>query len=534
MVISAKRAAIFMRRSIEDKINEKLSLSYQEKMCRDKAHELGYEIVEVITEEVSAYNVSIQDRPKLQYLLNAAMDGDIDALICWQKSRLVRSLEDIVIVSEVFNKSNCEVVFADPSELPMGKGGDIDILMNIMSTWRDEAEVAKLRSRIKSHLRQRAKDGKYVGGIFTGYQWNKHTKRMEFVPEEIDIVKRIFDLYLYEGLSVKQIAQNLNEQGYKTKKMKKFLPYSISKILKSKIYTGYYRWGFTTSKRRAAPIPSEGFETKVDWVDPIITLEDWNKVQGIMISRSGKKRGSKNNIIPKSSFLLSDKVYCGHCGKKMFGRNGCTTYKRKDGTQRVTEHYRYFCNDTSPHPHSKRVDSKMLDSLVFKHLALEIRKIDKDSLFLEGKKELEFVTKHLYDEIKESQSKIEKISTAIENLLINIEKTTDVDLVKIYGDRIKEKKLDAAEYKEKIRVIQKKLKTIDVDKKDLEDFLDYFSSIDGYNDFSQERKRLYIENLVEKVEFNGREATVTLRWNLKDKFTFENFANIDYNFEISI
>ncbi|MEH7276534.1 recombinase family protein, partial [Neobacillus vireti] len=532
MVISAKRAAIFMRRSIEDKVNEKVSLSYQEKMCRDKAQELGYEIVEVVTEEVSAYNVSIQDRPKLQYLLNAAMDGDIEAVVCWQKSRLVRSLEDIIVVTEVFNKSNCEVVFADPGELPMGKGGDIDILMSIISTWRDEAEVAKLRSRIKSHLRQRAKDGKYVGGTFTGYEWNKHTKRMDFVPGEIEMVKEIFHLYLYEGLTVKQIAQLLNEQGYKTKKMKIFKPYSVVSILKTKIYSGYYRWGFSTSKRRSASIAAEGYENKVNWVEPIISLEDWNKVQEIMISRSGKKRGSKNNIIPKSSFLLSDKVFCGLCGKKMFGRNGCTTYKKKDGTKKETQHYRYICNDTSPHPYSKRVDSKLLDFFVFQHLAMEIKNLDKETLFKDAKNELKTVTKLLQDEMKESQRKIEKIGNAIENLLINIEKTTDVDLVKIYGDRIKEKKIDAAEYKEKIRVIEKKLKTIQVDNRDLEEFLDYFSSIDGYNEFTQEKKRLYIDNLVEKVVVNGHVATVTLRWNLKDKSSFENLANIDYHFDL--
>ena len=60
--------------------------------------------------------------------------------------------------------------------------------------------------------------------------------------------------------------------------------------------------GFTTSVRRGKPEEAEGFDAKVDWIEPIITLEEWNKVQEIMVSRSGIKRGQKCRTFTISSF----------------------------------------------------------------------------------------------------------------------------------------------------------------------------------------------------------------------------------------
>lgn len=59
--------------------------------------------------------------------------------------------------------------------------------------------MKQLRIRVKEHLRERARDGRYVGGTYTGYQWDTMRKRMVEVPEEMEVVKLIFQHYLYEG-----------------------------------------------------------------------------------------------------------------------------------------------------------------------------------------------------------------------------------------------------------------------------------------------------------------------------------------------
>lgn len=530
-----KRAALLIRRSIEER-DERESLSYQKEMCLKKAESEGLDVIETTVEEKSAYNLSIEKRPALQKILNMMMDNKIDYLICWQKSRLIRDVGDEAIITALLIETGCQVLFADSSELPMDTQEDNDVnrLLHMIKTWSDQAEVAKLRARIKQHLRTRASLGKYVGGTYTGYEWNKHSKQMVQIPGEIDIVKRIFHLYLYKGYSAKQIAQLLNEEGMKTKKQKKFYPYTIVSILQSKIYCGYYRWGYTTSKRRAAPEKVEGYEHHVDWIKPIITLEEWNRVQNIMISRSGKKRGESNNQIPKSSFLLSGKIYCGFCGNKMHGRNGTTIYTRKDGRKTVSEYFRYVCNSLNPHPVPKRVDSQKLDYQIFVSLVQEVKKLDRNALLETVQSELDNVFSELVNEKKGYQVQIEKHQKAIENLLINVEKTTDLDLLTIYGDRIKAKKNEVGDYRKKVRFIEGRLKKVEINQKDLEEFLVYLGTIEQFETFNQERKKLYMDNLVDQVLLNGDNVEVKLKWDLIDQTLNEVVTSINMDVNLKI
>lgn len=531
---SRKRAAILTRRSVEDK-QETASIEFQKSMCQKKADELGYKVVIVEVEEKSAYNLPIEKRNGLQTILNMVMDNELEAVICWQKSRLVRDVGDEAIISSIFEKSECEVVFADPNEISMGKGsGDVQRLLNIIKTWSDEAEVAKLRSRIKQHLRERASQGKYVGGTYSGYQWNKQTKYLEQVPGEIEVVKKIYKLYMYEGLSSKQIAAFLNNEGFKTKKGKKFKAYSIVRILQCKIYCGYYRWGYTTSKRRASPELAEGYDTKVEWVDGIITLEEWNDVQNIMISRSGKKRGQQNRSIPKSSFLLSNLLYCGYCNSKMYGRNGTKKYRRKDGSEGCTEHFKYYCNSPNSHTVPKRIDSKMLDKVVLEQIAHQIKRLDMNALFDDVQTELADIKNSLQTEKKGIERRIEKNKKAVENLLINLEKSIDTEMLRLLSDRIKSKKECTEQYLDKVREIEKKIKYLGVNKKDLQEFINYLSTVNNHHNFTQEKKKMYIERLVDKVIVSGDEVEVYLKWDILGKSPVDEESNVNIDLQFNL
>lgn len=530
-----KRAALLIRRSLEDR-NEKESIEFQKEMCIQKAENEDLKIVEIIVEEKSAYNLRIDQRPGLQKILDMMTDNEIDYVVCWQKSRLIRDLDDEIIFTTVLRKTGCQVVFADPSELPIDtqEENDVNRLLHLIKTWSDQTEVAKLRTRVKQHLRTRASLGNYIGGTYTGYVWNTHTKKLEQIPGEIDVVKKIFHMYLYNGYSVKQIANQLNEEGFRTKKQKKFWPSTVVSILQSKIYCGYYRWGFTTSKRRAAPVRADGYDQKVDWVEPIVTLDEWNRVQNLMISRSAKKRGSSNRKIPKSSFLLSGIVFCGVCGNKMHGRNGTSVYKRKDGTEKQSEYFRYFCNSTDPHPVPKRIDAKMLDQNIFLALVREIKTLDREALFDIAKSELLNVSSGLLSEKKGYETKIKKHMLAVENLLVNVESTTDSDLLSLYGDRIKTKKNEIEAIREDIRSIESRIKKVELTQNDLDEFLNFIGTIESYEEFNQEKRKLYIDNLVEAVVVTGEDVKVTLKWDLFDESSNEFVTSVNRDFKFII
>ncbi len=64
-------------------------------------------------------------------------------------------------------------------------------------------------------------NGRYLGGQTPfGYNYEKETKRLVVNDAEASVVRRIFRLYVDEGLSHQKIAQRLNDEAVPTKTAK--------------------------------------------------------------------------------------------------------------------------------------------------------------------------------------------------------------------------------------------------------------------------------------------------------------------------
>ena len=77
-----------------------------------------------------------------------------------------------------------------------------------------------------------------MGSLPLGYEWNKETEKIEIIPEEAKLYKKIIRLYLDECLSQRDIALRLQKEGIKGKKGKPFKAATISYMLKNPIYYG--------------------------------------------------------------------------------------------------------------------------------------------------------------------------------------------------------------------------------------------------------------------------------------------------------
>jgi hypothetical protein len=80
------------------------------------------------------------------------------------------------------------------------------------------------------------------------------------VEYEAEVVKDIFLMYS-EGVSLRSIADNLNNSMIKPKKSGRWSHQSVSKILHNPIYVGYIRWdGIVRGGDHAAIIGQDVFE----------------------------------------------------------------------------------------------------------------------------------------------------------------------------------------------------------------------------------------------------------------------------------
>lgn len=209
-----------------------------------------------------------------------------DYIVCEKDSKnslVNRNKEDINFVSVAENY--CRIDKSNP------QGKFLLMLFATLAEFDRDLIVEKLkRGRLA-----RVASGKWMGGGNTpyGYRYDKATSSLVVVPEEAEVVREIFRLYIEEKMSPQKIAERFGFSGDR----------SITQILKRKSLTGC--------------IVFNGIEYPGNH-EAIISLETWEKAQEELERRSVHRTAS--------NYLLSGLVYCGECGAKMryqqWGRTG--------------------------------------------------------------------------------------------------------------------------------------------------------------------------------------------------------------------
>lgn len=166
------------------------------------------------------------------------------------------------------------------------------------------------------------------GDIFTKYKnfmgYDCVDGEIVIVPEQAEVVRKIFDLYL-QGLSLGQIKAYLESQGIKTATGKEIWDTkTIQKMLKNEKYKGdtmlqkTFTENFMTGKKSKNIGQHNKYYVK-DSHPAIISAEVFDKAQEEMTNRARlvsnedgtvETSGSKYN----SKYLLGNLLVCGNCG----------------------------------------------------------------------------------------------------------------------------------------------------------------------------------------------------------------------------
>ena len=225
----------------------------------------------------------------------------------------------------------------------------------------NEMPVTDTSKKVKSVIRRRQEDGKWICAAPYGYIINKK-QQFEVVPVEADIVRRIYRMYI-DGWGYKKIANSLTDEGIPTPRMAErerklaegeeyhrsvksaWSIVTIQTILDNDFYIGTLRQG----KYQRAKI--NGRDVKRDEVEQIVienhhqAIIDYRTFATVRALREKRAkynyRGVKINDNVYSGFLQ-----CGDCGAPMFalGRRDlkpaytCGTYHRR-GTAGCTTHH---------------------------------------------------------------------------------------------------------------------------------------------------------------------------------------------------
>ena len=262
------------------------------------------------------------DRPALQRLLDGLDRGALDMVVVYKVDRLSRSLLDFARLMERFDKKNVGFVSVTQNFDTSSSMGRL-VLNILLSFAQFERELISERTRDKIQAARRR--GKWTGGqLVLGYRTDPEQGGLAVVPEEAEIVRTIFDLYLSTH-SIGFVAGRLNELGIITKRHvskkgktrggRRWNKSTVYQVLRNPIYVGKTRTG-------------DG-QLHAGEHEPLISLEAFEKVAESMSLRStGRIRTNR-----KSEYILTGLLHCGPCDAAMTS---------SQGTSRNGKKYRYY------------------------------------------------------------------------------------------------------------------------------------------------------------------------------------------------
>jgi site-specific DNA recombinase len=356
-----KITAIYPRVSSDKQVNN-TSLDYQEEVCRNKAKELGEpdELIKVYREE--GFSGEDIDRPAMNKLRDDVVNNLVKRIIIVHPDRLSRNMIDRLIVCAEFEKYGVDLIFLDVEYKDTEEG---KLFFNIQSSI-SQYELALIKKRTRRGSIKSSRNGKVMGLRTPPYGYDQQEGKLLINNEEQQFVKRIFEWYVYDKLTIREIGERLCFANAIPKRMKEDInkgkiskdvtitwsASSIHNILKNETYIGkYYYNRRATSKvkgqktKSGKPKRVYQYRGKDEWIE--INVPAIVDVATFMLAQDQRGENTKHSGNIKHEYLLRQKIRCSHCGNKYASYTSNSTTKSKKTGEITSKHsYRnYRCTN---------------------------------------------------------------------------------------------------------------------------------------------------------------------------------------------
>ena len=334
----ANRAAIYARVSDKSQDGEdKTSISEQtgdmEAYCEGK----GLTITARYQEVGRGWS---KKRPEFQRMLADARRGRFDTIVCWKSDRLSRGMYPAAALMEVVEAHQIRLE-AVLDAIDMKTFGLMAAIGKI--------ELDNFRERSTMGKRGTAKQGRApTGRLPYGYRIGDDG-RPEVIEEQAEVVRRIFQMYVHEGMRAYSIAVRLTDEEIPTQSGKlTWLQSRVHHILGNATYTGSWVYGKYrhVSTEDGMKVYDQPRDTWIEIPVPqVIDDKTWERAQKLKKQRSIK---AKRNT--KVLYLLQHLLKCGECGRNFHTRASWTTTSVRNGKaysyELTTPRRYYMCNGT--------------------------------------------------------------------------------------------------------------------------------------------------------------------------------------------
>jgi len=284
-----RAAVIYARVSSRDQERGGFSIPAQQTLLRDYAAENGFEIVEEFVDIETAKRTGRGSFNKMVTFIRKRT-VQRPTILVEKTDRLYRNLKDWVTIDGL----GVEVHLVKEGALISDESRSSEKFMHGIKVLMAKNYVDNLSEEVRKGMNQKAAEGHWPSSAPIGYLNRREGGRSTIVPdpERAILIRNLFELYAAGTHSIKTLAGDAAEVGFKGKRGGKLHPSAIHNILRNPLYAGEFWWG------------GKLYES----VDPVlVTRELWERVQerldGFPDTRPAPRR-----------FAYTGLLNCGHCG----------------------------------------------------------------------------------------------------------------------------------------------------------------------------------------------------------------------------
>ncbi len=307
---------LYTRKSSEDKGKQILSLESQTTTMKKVAADLGLKIVKVFAESKSAKKPD--NRPQFLEMIKMLESGKANGIICWKLDRLSRNPVESGKIQWLSQQGIIQVIqTSEKKYLP----DDNALIYNVESGMANQY-IRDLSKNVKRGQQTKLEKGGYPNYAPIGYKNNPLDKTIVIDEARGKYIKRAFELYATGSHSLKDVADILYKEGFRSRGGHKYNKSKIHRILQNPIYYGVM---FVHGKY----YPGKH--------ETIISKDLFDKVQDVF--NNNNRSRYKKHFYPLRGFMTCN--VCG-CLITALEKKGFVYYYCTNGKGKCEEHKHYL------------------------------------------------------------------------------------------------------------------------------------------------------------------------------------------------